>query len=156
MIEIEGSVKDIRFRSEETSFTVFQLDTEDGDITGVGNMLSINVGDELILKGELVYHENYGQQIKVFTYKKVMPKTSIQIERYLSSGIIPFVGEATAKEIVKKFGSEALDIILDNPERLLEIRGIGKTKQEAIYQAIYDEKESRGNIYFSTKLRYKE
>ncbi len=143
MIDIEGVVTDIRFRSEETNFTVFQVDSQDGPINAVGSLMNINVGDNIKISGDLVYHKLYGEQIQIRTYQLMMPKTGREIEKYLSSGIIPFVGETTAKEIVKRFGEASLEIIQENPNRLLEIRGIGEKKKEAIHQAVVKEKESR-------------
>ena len=143
MIEIEGVVTDIRFRSEDSNFTVFQLDSEDGLINAVGTIISLSVGDNIRVSGDLVYHKLYGEQIQIRTYQLMMPKTGQQIEKYLSSGIIPFVGERTAKDIVDRFGEDALDIIQENPSRLLEIRGIGEKKKEAIHEAVVKEKESR-------------
>src|SRR5699024_7292980 len=102
-----------------------------------------NVGDNIKISGDLVYHKLYGEQIQIRTYQLMMPKTGREIEKYLSSGIIPFVGETTAKEIVKRFGEASLEIIQENPNRLLEIRGIGEKKKEAIHQAVVKEKESR-------------
>ena len=100
MIKIEGIVRDIRFRNEENFYTVFTLDTDDGPITVVGNIASIALGDHLEVLGNLIYHDLYGEQIALENYQRKMPTTRIQIERYLSSGIFPFIGEKTAKQIV--------------------------------------------------------
>ena len=82
MIEIEGIVVDIRLRNEENYYTVFILDTEDGGITVVGKVMSISVGDNMVVSGKLIYHEQYGEQIALETYKKMMPTPIVQIEKY--------------------------------------------------------------------------
>lgn len=143
MIELEGVVVDIRFRNEENYYTVFILDTEDGAVTAVGNIISISIGDSMVVTGNLVYHDQYGEQIAIESYKKMMPTTTVQIEKYLSSGIIPFIGEKLAKKIVKLFGDDTLNIITENPNLLLNINGIGKKKIEKIKAALERERDSR-------------
>lgn len=152
MIEIEGIVVDIRFRNEENYYTVFILDTEDGGITVVGKVMSISVGDNMVVSGKLIYHEQYGEQIALETYKKMMPTTIVQIEKYLASGIIPFIGEKIAKKIVKLYGEDSLNIITDTPEVLLSIRGIGKRKLDKIKEALVKERDSRQVLIYLQSL----
>lgn len=52
--------------------------------------------------------------------------------RYLSSGIIKGVREATAARIVEKFGDRALEIIENQPHRLTEIKGISPARAKKI------------------------
>lgn len=80
MLEIKGTVVDIIYRNENNFYSVFNLDTDDGEITVVGEILELNIGDLLAVSGELVFHKNYGEQIQLKTYKRVMPSIS-QIKR---------------------------------------------------------------------------
>ncbi|MGB0383209.1 MAG: helix-hairpin-helix domain-containing protein, partial [Ardenticatenaceae bacterium] len=47
---------------------------------------------------------------------------------------IPGIGPASCRKIIETFGDQALDIIKNEPERLLEIPGIGKKRVEKIIQ----------------------
>ena len=47
---------------------------------------------------------------------------------FLASGLFNGVGNATAAAIVAAFGSDTYDIILNNPEKLAEVRGISHNK----------------------------
>lgn len=143
MINTKGSVIDIIYRSEITSYSIFKLETEDGDITVVGNTLDLEIGDFLRVSGEIVYHNDYGEQIKLNNYEKIMPNTVLEIERYLGSGIISQIKKKRAKQIVKAFGEDTLDIILNTPERLLEIKGIGKKSIKKIHDDLIKANESR-------------
>ena len=60
----------------------------------------VNVGDTLKLTGKIVTHQDYGEQFKVDTFEKMMPKTLGALERYLANGTIKGVGPATAKKII--------------------------------------------------------
>ena len=152
MIEVEGVVLDIRFRNEENYYTVFILDTEDGEITVVGKILGISVGDTMVISGNLVYHEQYGEQISLISYKRMMPTTIVQIEKYLASGIIPFIGEKTAKKIVKLYGEDSLNIITEDPNSLRAIKGLGKKRIKKISEALQREKESRQVLIYLQSL----
>ena len=152
MIEVEGIVVDIRFRNEENHYTVFNLDTQDGKITVVGNVLSIAVGDSMVVSGNLVYHDQYGEQIALDNYKKMMPTTIVQIEKYLASGIIPFIGEKTAKEIIKLYGEDSLAIITEDPSSLRAVKGLGPKKIKKIHEVLIKEQESRQVLIYLQSL----
>lgn len=148
MLTIEGIVKDIVFRNELNSYTVAKLDTEDGEATIVGKIPIINLGETLKVEGEWVYHPTYGEQLKVTNVSLVVPSTINGIEKYLSSGLIPYIGPKTARKIVEKFGLDTLDIIQYNPEKLKEIEGIGDKKLEKIVTAYREQTEIRDIMMF--------
>ena len=62
-----------------------------------------------------------------------------------ASGLIKGIGEKTAAEIVARFGVNALDILENHPEKLLEIRGITEKKLEDI-RTSYAESRSLRDI----------
>lgn len=143
MIETKGTVEDIIYRNEENLYSVFLLDTDEGLVTVVGQVFDLNKGDSLSITGDLVFHKDYGEQIKLNTYKKIMPSSLSQIEKYLSSGIISNIGESRAKEIVKRFGEDTLRVMTEEPEKLLNIKGIGKKTLEKINDSFIKSQKSR-------------
>lgn len=56
-----------------------------GEITIVGFLPFVNVGDSITVSGEYVTHKDYGKQFKVNTFKKNMPETLEALEKYLGS-----------------------------------------------------------------------
>ena len=81
-------------------------------------------------------HASYGEQIRVSSYKSVLPQSEIQVLMYLSSGIIRGIGPVTAKKIVDKFGSKTLEIMRDEPYRLAEIKGISAAKAHEVHESL--------------------
>ncbi|NLX63039.1 MAG: ATP-dependent RecD-like DNA helicase [Tissierellia bacterium] len=148
MLTIEGIVEDIKFRNESNTYTVAVLDTPDGKATIVGYIPIINIGETLRAEGEWVYHPSYGEQLEISRVSIVVPSTVNGIEKYLSSGLIPYIGPKTAKKIVEKFGLDTLDIIQFNPERLKEIEGIGEKKLKKIVEAFREQGEIREIMIF--------
>lgn len=101
------------------------MDIDGDSVTVVGNFDELNHGEYLKLTGYWSEHKNYGDQFTMETYAMEIPTSTDGITRYLASGILPGIGEKTAK-IVARFGEETLDILDNNPQRLSEIKGIGK------------------------------
>ena len=135
MLVIEGVIEEIIFRNESNGYTVAKLNTSDGIITIVGNAAIINLEEMVEIEGDFIYHNRFGEQFNFTTIKTTMPSTIKGIENYLSSGLIPYIGPKTAKNIVERFGLDSLDIIQYNPVRLKEIPGIGDKKLDKITKA---------------------
>ena len=152
MINIQGTVLDIIFRNDENLYSIFILETSDGEITVVGTVLDLNIGDTMSISGKLIYHNTYGEQLLIKDYEKIMPNSVSQIERYLSSGIISNIREKRAREIVKEFGEDTLRIMLEEPEKLLKIKGIGEKTLEKIHEDIKKANESREVIIYLQKF----
>ena len=147
-MEITGYVDHIIYRKPENGYTVFILVSEGDEITCVGNMGQIDQGDNLLIEGEEVSHAIYGSQIKVTSYRVVPPSDADSMERYLGSGAIKGVGPALAKRIVKKFGSDTFRIIEEEPERLIEIKGISERIAREISMQMEDKKGMREAMIF--------
>ena len=137
-MEIEGEIEDIIYQNEANSYVVANFGLEDEIITIVGYLPFINVGDTLKLYGKYVEHKDYGRQFKVDTFEKLMPKTLASLERYLASGSIKGVGEATAKRIVDKFQEETIHVLKYEPLRLAKIKGISEKKAQDISESFVE------------------
>ncbi len=74
----------------------------------------------------------HGYQLQVTECTEIVPQTKDGVKGYLSSRLIKGVGEKNAALIVERFGADALKIIEDDPEKLLEIKGISAEKLKEI------------------------
>ena len=133
-MELTGEVKEIIYQNEINSYTVAEFETDNEEITIVGYLPFINVGDTLKLIGKIVTHQDYGEQFKVDTFEKMMPQTLGSLERYLSNGTIKGVGPATAKKIVNTFKEETIHVLKFEPHKLAQIKGINEEKAISISQ----------------------
>lgn len=127
-MEVEGQISEIIYQNEINGYTVAEFITEEDEIVIVGYLPFINKGDSLKLFGKFVVHQEYGEQFKIETFEKIMPKTLAALEIYLAGGIIKGIGPALASKIVKKFGESTIEILKSEPDKLAEIRGITKEK----------------------------
>lgn len=103
--------------------------------TIVGSFANIQPGQTLQLTGFWREHPQYGSQFQVTNYQETKPATLTGIEKYLGSGLIKGVGPVTAKRIVAHFGTETLEIIENQIERLIEVNGIAKKRIKLIQTA---------------------
>lgn len=124
MTFLEGSVDSIVFKNEDTGFAVLVLNSNGTAVNVVGDLATVEQGEDLKLTGEYVRHKKFGMQFKAHLCERTLPKTESAIQKYLSSGVIKGIGPALAKKIVKKFGEKSLDIFETDPEKLLEVNGI--------------------------------
>lgn len=151
MEQIEGIVEDIIFCNKDNWYTVCDVRSGRRLITIVGYMPDLAVGETIIVNGNWTVHQDYGKQLKVETYERALPTTTDSIFKYLSSGVIKGIGEATAKKIVNRFGEDTLRILQFEPLRLSEIKGISDDKALRIGQAFMEREQIRQIVMFLQK-----
>jgi len=146
MEKLQGMVSDIVFKNEENGYTIASLANENDEITIVGCMPTLSVGESIEIEGKWVNHKIYGSQFEVQSFIPITPSSLEGIYVYLSSGMIHGIGEKMAKRIVDKFGVDTLDIIQNTPERLTEVEGIGMKKVKQIQESYEENRELRNII----------
>lgn len=151
-MKLTGEIIKVRYINEDNGYSVFDLNTSDGEIKIVGIFDSVNIGESLEVEGEFTYDNKYGEQLNVTSYKKKLPSSVVEIERYLSSGIIATIGPKNAGYIVEKFGKKSLDIVFDETDRLIEVRGIGKKSIEKIKKSVEELRFSKNILFYLSGL----
>lgn len=129
---LSGVVERVVFRNDQNGWTVLELESEEEYHKVVGTLPAIQAGEYLQLTGEWVEHPRFGRQFRVQAYEHTLPTDTDSIFRYLASGAIKGVGPVTAAAIVQAFGADTLQIIEEEPERLVEIRGITSARAQKI------------------------
>lgn len=148
---LDGLVEAVIFKSDDTGYVVAKITANKEVNTIVGTMPLIKEGQQIEVKGEWIKHKQFGRQFNVEEYKEVLPTSTKEIEKYLSTGIIHGIGPVTAKKIVKAFGEETLNILDNNIERLKEVEGIGEKKYNIIYESYLETRELKDIIMFFQK-----
>jgi len=151
-MKLTGEVIKVRYVNEENGYSVFDLNTSDGEIKIVGIFDSVNVGESLEVEGEFTYDNKYGEQLNATSYQKKLPSSIAEIQRYLASGIISTIGTKNASYIVEQFGKESLNIVFDETDRLIEVRGIGKKSIEKIKKSVEELRFSKSILFHLSGL----
>ena len=129
-MELVGQVEDIIYKNDINSYTIATFETDEEILTIVGYLPFINSGDSLKIIGKYVTHKDYGEQFKIDTFEKLMPKDLKSLEKYLANSDIKGVGPATAKKIVDRFGDDTISVFKFEPYKLALVKGI--TKERAL------------------------
>lgn len=146
-LTVQGEVERITYENEVTGFRVVRLGQVSGApgnsrLTVVGVMPPLGVGVQIRAAGRLEDHKVHGAQLAVQSVVVVAPETLDGIEKFLGSGVLPGVGESTAKRVVKSFGLETLRVLDQQSHRLSEVPGLGPKKVEKIRSAWVEHQHS--------------
>ncbi len=134
-LSLRGTLHKIIYTNNENGYLIGALKTSEGTVSIVGYMMEPREGDDYAITGAWTTHPKYGRQFQFESYEVKEPTTLHGVEEYLASGLIHGVGPALASRIVKKFGIKTLDILNNNPERLMEVEGVGKKKLDKIVES---------------------
>jgi len=147
---LTGVLTDITFSNEDNGFTVARLKFEGSDKPSVcvGVLTTVERGQTLRVTGQWRQHKRFGAQFAVEGYEVVRPTTIEGIEMLLGSGLIANIGSVRAKRIIEVFGLQTLDILDNDPARLLEVDGIGKKIFQKIQEAWRRQKSVRELMLF--------
>ena len=132
LTELEGVVEAVLFSNPGNGYIVLDLDVNGDYVTVVGELGNIEEGEELTVSGEYVRHARFGMQFKASYCQRKMPATAGAIMKYLSSGVLKGIGPTLAKRMVDEFGEKTLDIIENDPEQLIKVKGITAKKIDEI------------------------
>ncbi|MDR2610575.1 MAG: ATP-dependent RecD-like DNA helicase [Clostridiales Family XIII bacterium] len=139
---VKAALTSIVFYNESNGFLVARAQDEKGrPLTVRGNLPGAKAGRSFEFSGSVAVHPRYGEQFVFTSYTETQPESTDEIENFLASGIVRGVGPKTARLIVAKFGDEALDIIENEPKRLMEVEGIGPKKWPGINESYKEHKE---------------
>lgn len=150
MIKIRCVVERITYQNPENGYSVLKVAIKGYDdlVPLVGNLLDANVGSVLLVDGNWKVDGKYGRQFVAEKWEETMPATVYGIEKYLGSGLIKGVGPKFAKRIVQQFGTDTLEIIETDVQRLLEVPGIGRKRVDKIRESWERQKEIKNVMLF--------
>lgn len=148
--ELTGQIERITYSDAESGYSVLRLRVCGYPelVTAVGCMAPPSVGEVLSMTGEWQQHPKFGAQFKIETCKSSAPSTAAGLEKYLGSGLIRGVGPSMAQRIISKFGEDAFNILDNDPDRLLEIDGIGEKKIAVIKESWVEQRGIRDVMLF--------
>jgi exodeoxyribonuclease V alpha subunit len=147
---LDGTLERVVFASEQSPFCVVRVAVRGrrDPVTAVGPLYGVQAGEALRLTGRWVEDRKYGEQFKVESWLTVQPSTLLGIEKYLGSGLVPGLGPVMARRLVAHFGLETLDVVDHQPERLVEVEGIGAVRSRRIRDAWRQQREVRQVMVF--------
>jgi exodeoxyribonuclease V alpha subunit len=146
---IEGTVESVVYYSPDTGYHICKFILEDQQtMTIIGNFPPLSPGEVLKIKGKWELNPKFGKQYRVQNYIPVMPSSAKGIEKFLSSGLISGIGPVLAKRIVNQFGENTIDVLSEDPAKMLKVEGIGSAKLKEIKKSWSEHEDIRELIIF--------
>lgn len=159
-IRIEFETKKIIFRNKENGYTIanikinkhpknIEIPTAEPIIAGYFN--AIHVKDEFEVNGIWVDTGENGYRFNVETSTLIFPETEKGMIEFLTR-FAKGVGKTSAKRIVNKFKENTFNVIINNPNTLLEVEGITEKKVNAIHESIKECRDYEDVVLFLAPL----
>eukprot|EP00887_Chlorella_sp_A99_P006365 scaffold3.g6365.t1 len=166
-VSLTGTVHKVQFRAPDTAYTVLKMHVDDplppegGGaaaaaaaaaapasphargrarrqlVTVVGALPQVSVGQAVRVCGAWATHPQYGRQLRAAGLEELQQSDERDLVAYLSGGLLPGVGPATARRMVKELGL-GVEAALDGPGAVAALRrcpGIGRATAEKIKAA---------------------
>ena len=151
---IKAELVNIRFKSDE-GFLIGQFRPEcrtgsngvrvnkADHLAGLGKMFRPEVGMNYVLHGKYSIHPRFGRQFNFDRYEVIKPKDTNGIFRYLVR-VAKYVGPAVADRLIETYGSETLEVLEADPEKVAhEISGLTCEKAKGIAAALSKDAKMR-------------
>ena len=146
---LQGTITRITYQNPEAPYTVARLQVDGVEqVTVVGGIFPVSEGEEIKVSGSWKTHPRYGLQFQAEQWEKIEPATLEGIEKYLGSGLIKGIGPTYARRLVSAFGLETLKVLSEEPQRVLEVSGIGRTRAQKIIVAWQDQRGVQNVMVF--------
>ena len=147
---LAGQVERVTFHGGESGFCVLRTKVKGhrDDVTVVGQVASITVGEYIVCEGVWINDSKHGLQFKAKHIDAQAPSTLEGMEKYLGSGMVKGIGPHFAKKLVQAYGAKVFDVIESEPKQLLLLEGLGKKRVACITQAWSEQKSIRQIMVF--------
>ncbi|MCI8550888.1 MAG: ATP-dependent RecD-like DNA helicase [Lachnospiraceae bacterium] len=151
METISGYVSKIVYRNKENGYSVVEVFNGGEETVIVGALSMLEEGEYITAEGTMKNHPLYGEQLLVEQYEVQAPEDTMSVMQYLSSGAVKGIGPALAARIVKKFGSDTFRILEEEPERLVQVKGISERMAVEFGSQVAEKRDMRQAVLFLQK-----
>lgn len=126
------------------------VETEAGKtMKATGSIMLAEPGMHVELAGRIVHSAKYREdQFEFTSWREIVPESTEGVREYLASGFIKGLGGKLADRIMDAFGKDAITVIREHPERLLEIKGISKKKLKSVSESIAEHRDIEALMVF--------
>ncbi|MCR5135497.1 MAG: ATP-dependent RecD-like DNA helicase [Oscillospiraceae bacterium] len=123
------TVRSVIYSNAENGYAVLSVtDTDGAEQKMTGILPYAWPGESITAYGHWGSHGSYGRQFEAESAERSSPEDERAVFAYLSSGAVKGIGPVTAGAIVAKFGKDALRILEEEPERLVGVSGISRSR----------------------------
>ncbi|MCD6311956.1 MAG: AAA family ATPase [Elusimicrobia bacterium] len=130
--EISGEIKSILYANPDTGWKVAEVAGGGKKHAKVcGYLPGIKTGDTICARCTKTTHPQFGESLQIDEFYRELPFQKEGVIKFMMA-CVDGIGEQLSERIVKKFKDKALEILEENPGRLLEVEGINEKLLEKI------------------------
>lgn len=153
LVEFEGMIDEIKYEGDN-GFIIMNVRPSTNayggnTITVKGTLFEPHRKDQVRINGKWVINKKFGRQVEADNIQIVLPSSTEDIYKLLKSKrFMPGIGAKTAKVIAEKYGAKIFDILDNDPDELLTIKGITKKKLDKIMEDYNEKREFKEILQF--------
>jgi len=151
---LQGTVERVTYADPGTLYCVLRIAPEKGYVppaetgpspfraslaTAVGRADAPAEGSHVRLTGRWGAHKTHGQQFEFDLLEVLLPTDRAGLVKYLSSDRFQGIGPKLAERIVEALGENALERMLEQPEKLATVRGLRPAVRASLIAAVMAE-----------------
>ncbi|MFV0498663.1 MAG: AAA family ATPase [Bacilli bacterium] len=130
-----------------------EIDTKNKYVL-VGHFIPISESKIYHVKGNLITHEKYGEQIDVVDIEQHIVSDGEKLVDYFSGGLFFGIGKITAKKIVNLLGDDAITKIIDDESVLYNIDNFSKRKAKMLHTKLKELNDVDNNFNLLLKVGF--
>lgn len=136
--EIRCRLKRIIFQAPNSPFVIGAfMDLDDKhEFTAKGIVPHAATGLDYRMQGHYVDHPKYGQQIEIDQIEQAQATNKDAVVSFLSMKMFEGIGKKTAEKIFDELGEEAISLIQEDPNILIDRCGLSEEKTEVIEEGL--------------------
>ncbi len=158
---LQGTIERVTYADPGSLYTVLKIQPDKGyaprgerasvlpaRISAVGRADAPSEGLRVRLSGRWQEHRTHGPQFEFDAIEVLPPSGRAGLVKYLASDRFAGIGEKLAERIVDALGDNALDVMLEHPERLSEVRGLKPAVRDTLVATVLAESGThRANVF---------
>ena len=146
---IVGEICRIRYSNEDNGYHVLDVAVDPvTEFVVTVNHIKIYEGLTMEFRGQWVDHPTYGKQFKSSEAWEIPPSTTEGLVSFLCSSFFEGIGPVKARRIVNHFGDKTYDILDNDIQRLLEVKGVSERLVNRIRRAWEKNREIKDIMIF--------
>src|SRR5262245_38525153 len=158
---LQGTVERVTYADPGTLYCVLRIAPERGYepllggvplfaslATAVGRTEAPGEGARVRLSGRWGDHRTHGRQFEFDLLELLAPADRAGLVKYLASDRFPGIGPKLAERIADALGPNALDEVLEHPEKLASVKGLRPAVRDALVTAVMTELGSHRSQVF--------
>lgn len=121
--------------------------------TAVGNFSGVYDNCDVLISGKYIVSSKFGGQLELQSISVIRDNASAEsIMNFLVKSGIHGISTQNARKIYETFGADSIDVVLNEPEKLTVIYGIGTETYNKVVESVHEYKRMQALLEYGCKI----